>query len=314
MNTKCISFLLLVIATFFWSGNYVVGRIYSHEIPPFSLCFWRWLIAGLILFPFTIKSAITYRHIIYKNLKIIIFLSITGITLYNSLIYFALHYTGVGNTGLIISLLPTSTLIFSFIIDKEKIFKNQIWGLLASFLGVIVLITKGKIQQIFFGNINIGNLFLLLAVIAWSLYTVLLKKITDKIPKTTLLFVVIICGIFFLFPLYMIELVHFGSFQLTTNTFISLFYISFFCSIVAFLCWNTGVAKVGAVIAGFFFYLIPFFSIILGKIFFHEKLYISYIFGWALLFFGFYFGCLKKITKDQYDLPPQVLPLLELDS
>lgn len=304
MNTKFISFLLLAIATFLWSGNYVVGRIYSHEIPPFSLCFWRWLIAGLILFPFTIKSAITYRHIIYKNLKIIIFLSITGITLYNSLIYFALHYTGVSNTGLIISLLPTATLIFSFIINKEKISKNQILGLLVSFLGVIVIITKGKIQQIFFGNINIGNLFLLLAVIAWSLYTVLLKKVTDKIPKITLLFVVIICGIFFLFPLYMIELVHFGSFQLTTNAFISLFYISFFCSIVAFLCWNTGVAKVGAVIAGFFFYLMPFFSIILGKIFFHEKLDISYIFGWALLFFGFYFGCFKKkITKDQYDMP-----------
>tara|TARA_B100000965_G_scaffold365782_1_gene350520 strand:- start:316 stop:537 length:222 start_codon:yes stop_codon:yes gene_type:complete len=70
-NNK-LAYLLLVLTTLFWSGNFVVGKAASiYEIPPFTLNFYRWLFAGIILLPFTLKEILKKKTI---YLKILVFL------------------------------------------------------------------------------------------------------------------------------------------------------------------------------------------------------------------------------------------------
>ena len=63
-NKNNLAYLLLFLTTLFWSGNFIVGKAASlYEIPPFSLKFYRWFFAGLILFPFTIKEIIKKKKL-----------------------------------------------------------------------------------------------------------------------------------------------------------------------------------------------------------------------------------------------------------
>ena len=59
--------MLAIIATFIWSGNFIVARGVINEIPPISIAFFRWLCATVLLFPFVIKSVIKEWKAIKKS-------------------------------------------------------------------------------------------------------------------------------------------------------------------------------------------------------------------------------------------------------
>ena len=62
------AYLMLVLATLFWAGNFIVGKAaFVENIPPMSLVFFRWLLVWLILLPFTYKEIIKYKEIILKT-------------------------------------------------------------------------------------------------------------------------------------------------------------------------------------------------------------------------------------------------------
>ena len=88
------AYIFLILATLFWSGNFIVGKAASHfEIPPFTLNFYRWTFAWLILAPFTLREIINKKNYIFKNIKLIVVLGITSITIFNSIVYYSLNFT-----------------------------------------------------------------------------------------------------------------------------------------------------------------------------------------------------------------------------
>ena len=101
-NTVAYTFLLF--AALFWSGNFIVGKAASlFEIPPFTLNFYRWLFAWLILAPFTLQEIFKKKKYVFENIKLIIILGITSITLFNSIVYYSLNFTNVISGVLMIS-------------------------------------------------------------------------------------------------------------------------------------------------------------------------------------------------------------------
>ena len=95
-NKNNLAYLLLILTTIFWSGNFIVGKAASmYEIPPFSLNFYRWFFAWLILVPFTIPEILEKRNYIIKNYKLFIILGVTSITVFNSIVYYSLNFTQV---------------------------------------------------------------------------------------------------------------------------------------------------------------------------------------------------------------------------
>ena len=90
------AYLVLVLTTLFWSGNFIAGKFASSfGIPPFSLNFYRWLIAGLLLLPLTYKEILDFKSEIFKNLGSFLILGISSITIFNSIVYYSLNYTQV---------------------------------------------------------------------------------------------------------------------------------------------------------------------------------------------------------------------------
>ena len=107
MNKTNLAYILLVLTTIFWSGNFIVGKAATiYDIPPFSLNFFRWLFAGIILLPFTFKEIILKKNYIKENFGLFIILGITSITVFNSIVYYSLYFTQVITGVLMISTIP----------------------------------------------------------------------------------------------------------------------------------------------------------------------------------------------------------------
>ena len=148
-DNNFLAYLYLFLTVTFWAGNFVVGKLASfYEVPPFSLNFYRWLFAWLILAPFTIPEILEKRNYIIKNYKLFIVLGVTSITVFNSIVYYSLNYTQVINGVLLISTIPVWIIVVSTILRVEKSNIYQIIGVSLSLLGVIFIITKADLNLI----------------------------------------------------------------------------------------------------------------------------------------------------------------------
>ena len=164
-NNNNLAYLILILTTIFWSGNFIVGKAASmYQIPPFSLNFYRWFFAGLILLPFTYKELIKKKKYIINNLGFFIVLGITSITIFNSIVYYSLYYTQVISGILMISTIPVWIIFISSILKIEKTNIFQIIGVILSLTGVIFIITKADLNLIKNLDFNKGDLSMVIAM------------------------------------------------------------------------------------------------------------------------------------------------------
>ncbi|MCA1927110.1 MAG: DMT family transporter [Calditerrivibrio sp.] len=280
------AYLLLVLTSLFWSGNFVLSKGINQLIPPISLGFWRWLIAGIILLPFSVKFLLSDIKLIKKNILYINLLAILGVSTFNTLIYTAVHYTSAINAILINSFVPIIILLVSFVIYRDKPSFRQISGIIISMVGIFNIMLRGEITKIFELSFNRGDILVIIAAFVWAVYTVLLKSFPKGLHPLSFLQSIIIFGIIYMFPFYINEYLTVGGFTLNIKTIGSILYVSIFASVIAFIFWNRAVKEVGANKAGPFVHLMPVFGTILAVSFLGETLYIYQIVGILLVFFG----------------------------
>ena len=293
-----LAYLFLILATIFWSGNFIVGKAASiFEIPPFSLNFYRWLFAGLILIPFTFKELILKKNYIYKNLGFFIILGITSITIFNSIVYYSLHYTQVISGVLMISTIPVWIIFISSILKIEKTNIFQIIGVGLSLLGVIFIITKADLNLIKNLDFNKGDLTMVVAMFSWAIYSALLKKKNYEISQITLLQVVIITGLIFLIPIYIIEMSLGNVIKLDKPFLLTLTYVVLFPGLASFFFWIKGIALIGANRAGAFLHLMPIFGAIMAMVIFKEKFMFYHILGAIFIISGITLSNKKVLKK-----------------
>ena len=189
---------MLVLATLFWAGNFVVGKIaFIESVPPFSLTFFRWLLVWLILIPFTYKEFFKLKNEILDNLFLLFLLGLTSVGLFNSFIYNALNFTQVINASLFNAVIPPTIILFCFLFKIEKTNKFQILGLIISVFGILSIITKLDLNNLLSLNFNKGDLIMIGGVITWGLYSSFLKKKKFTLPLLTLVQVLCTFGLIF---------------------------------------------------------------------------------------------------------------------
>ena len=290
-----LAYLLLILTTIFWSGNFIVGKAASiYEIPPFSLNFYRWFFAGVILMPFTIKELINKKNYIFSNLGFFVILGITSITIFNSIVYYSLYYTQVISGVLMISTIPVWIIFISSMLNIEKTNIFQIIGVALSLTGVIFIITKADINLIKNLDFNKGDLTMVIAMFSWALYSSLLKKKKYEISQITLLQVVIITGLIFLIPIYFIEMSMGNLIKLGKPFYLTLTYVVLFPGLASFFFWIKGIGIIGANRAGAFLHLMPIFGAIMAMIIFDEKFMFYHFLGAVFIIAGITLSNKKK--------------------
>ena len=281
------AYIFLILTTLFWSGNFIVGKAASlYEIPPFTLNFYRWTFAWLILAPFTLKEIIEKKNYIFENIKLIIILGITSITIFNSIVYYSLNFTQVISGVLMISTIPVMIIFFSSLLKIEKTNFYQIMGVIFSMLGVIVIVTQLNGEKILELSFNKGDLSIIIAMLSWALYSALLKKKKLELSQISLLQVIISSGLIFLLPIYLIEMNQGRFVTLELPFILTLIYVVLFPGLASFICWIKGIGLIGANRSGIFLHLMPIFSTILAILIFKEKFMIFHLVGAMLIISG----------------------------
>ena len=281
------AYLFLTLAALFWSGNFIVGKAASaYEIPPFSLNFYRWFFAFLILFPFTYKEVINKKNYVFENLRLFIILGITSITIFNSIVYYSLYYTQVISGILMISTIPVWILFFASFFKIEKTNLFQILGVILSLTGVLFIVTKADIQLIKELEFNKGDLSMVIGMLSWAIYSALLRKKTHPISQLALLEIIIICGFIFLVPIYFIEMSFGNKIVLGLPFILTLSYVVLFPGIFAFLFWIKGIDIIGANRSGVFLHLMTIFGALMAIVILGEKFMFYHFLGAIFIIAG----------------------------
>jgi len=291
------AYIFLILATLFWSGNFIVGKAASFfEIPPFSLNFYRWSFAWLILAPFTLKEIIQKKDHILKNIKLILVLGITSITIFNSIVYYSLNYTQVISGVLMISTIPVMIIFFSWVFKIEKTNTYQILGVIFSLLGVAIIVTKADLDILINLNFNKGDLWMVVAMFSWAIYSALLRKKKFDLSQASLLQIIISAGLIVLLPAYLIEKAL--GFELNVNLpfILTLSYVVLFPGLASFICWIKGIAIIGPNRSGIFLHLMPIFSTVLAILIFKEQFMNYHLFG-AIFIIGGIFLSSRKLKN-----------------
>ena len=299
MTKTNLAYFMLVLTTIFWSGNFIVGKTASfYEIPPFSLNFFRWFFAGIILLPFTINEMLKKKNYIIHNLKFFLILGITSITIFNSVVYYSLYHTQVITGLLMISTIPVWIMFISSMLKIEKTNIYQIFGVIMSLIGVILIITRIDVKIIKTLNFNRGDIAMIIAMLSWAIYSSLLKKKKYKISQLTLLQLVIIFGLIFLIPISIGELLLGNTIKLGTPFYLTLTYVVFFPGLLAFFFWIKGISIIGANRAGIFLHLMPIFGAIMAILIFNEKFMYYHFFGTIFIIAGITLSN-KRVFKNE---------------
>jgi drug/metabolite transporter (DMT)-like permease len=297
LSKKYLAYLLLVLATLFWSGNFIVGKFATlFQIPPLTLNVFRWISVWLILMPFTYKEISNHLPHIKKKWFVISFMGVITISTFNSVVYFALNYTQVINAVLVLAAIPAATIFFSSLMNIERTNIFQLLGLFLSIIGIGSIISSGDIQKIISLNFNKGDLWMLVCVITWALYSTLLKKNKFKFSQFTLIQLMVSVGILFLIPQYFYEKSIGLELNFNKAFFLILFYVVIFPAIAAYYCWQKGIEIIGPNRASMFIQLMPLFSAVMAIIIFNEKFELYHFTGAAFIVSGIYLS--NKKTND----------------
>lgn len=282
----------------FWSGNFILGRAFAADIAPITLAYWRWLVALLIFIPFSYKLFIAEFAIIRAHFLRLSLMGILAVSGFNTFVYLGLQHTTATNALLINSFIPILIILLSRVFPGTPILTRQFIGILVSTAGMILLVTRGKLDNFLDLNFNRGDLWMLLAAFCWASYSISLRWRPQQLSAASFLLISIIIGLTVLGPFYWLNVLEEAPIALNAPNLVVIGYVAVFASIGAFLLWNQGVKLVGAGTAGQFIHLMPVFGAALAIMFLGERLHWFHIIGALAIGSGIYLSVKKPSMQE----------------
>ena len=277
------------LATLCWllsAGVYVAAKAVTTEMPPWALCFWRVFIAFLILLPITHRHWSAMLSLVRQRWFSLLVIGGLGLSITQGLIYMGLNYTTAINAGLIIALMPVMTMVLARFLLNETVGTWQFIGSIIAFAGMAIIVTRGDLSALVRLDLNVGELFVVGAAIAFALYTVLLRRAKYELPGLPLLVVLLGAGVVAAIPFYTWELTHDERTALTAKGLLALIYTAGPGGALMYYLFNLSVQALGASRAGVFLYLQTVFVAVLACLFLGERLLAYHLVGALFILVG----------------------------
>ncbi|MEH6576758.1 MAG: DMT family transporter [Amphritea sp.] len=288
------AYFLLTLTTLFWAGNFVTARGIHEDFPPLTMSFIRWGLALVIISPLFIPRLKRNWPLIRQHLPILSLLAIVGVASFNSLIYIGLQTTMATNATLMQSGIPIIILMISSLFLGESVSARQWIGVFISLAGIITLIGRGDISILQSLAFNSGDLWVFVAVLCWSAYSVLLRWKPVELDGFTFFGFTVMVAVMVIFPFMLWEVLSGLAPVWSVRTSGAIVYMAICPSILAYIFWNRGVAELGAATAGLFIHLLPLFGLILSVIFLGEQIQTFHLTGMGLIFTGIYLAIISR--------------------
>jgi drug/metabolite transporter (DMT)-like permease len=257
-RSKARAVAFLVGATLFWAGNYVVGAAAVRSISPLSLTYFRWVIAVGPLFLIAHLVERPAWGEVWRRWRLLLVLGVLGLAAYPLLVYQALRHTSALNAALINSFNPAVIVVVAAVVLRERVGWRGVLGVGVGAVGVMMVLTGGRLLDVMRMQYNMGDLLMLGAIGCWTAYTVLGRGMrgVPPIASTAVQALIVV--------LVMTPAAVTGGVGIpgSVEGRASLLFIGLFPSVVAYLMWNSALVTIEAGRAGVFLNLITVFTAI----------------------------------------------------
>jgi drug/metabolite transporter (DMT)-like permease len=275
-------YLYPLLAILIWAGNTVVNKLAVGVIFPAEIGFYRWVLAGILFTPFMLKPVLANWATIKPNLGKIFILGVLGMAVYQSLAYFAATLTSATNMGIILSLMPMMALTLSITSLGNRLTAGALVGAVLSFGGVLVVISAGNLSTLIEQGVNMGDAMMLVATLAYAVYSTLLKKWQLRMPPLQLLYLQVLVAIIVLLPLFVLS----PKAGLSPSNIPLILYACIPTSMLAPLMWMHAISRLGPSRTTLFFNLLPIVTALIAAAVLGERLALYHLLGGALTLGG----------------------------
>ena len=279
------AYLSLVIATLCWGGNAVAGKLAVGHVSPMMLTFWRWFVAVAIIFAISVPQLVKDWPIVRKNLPILIFLGVIGYVVFNAALYTAVNYTTAINVTVEQAVIPMLIFVINFLLFRMKVSWAQILGFTLTLFGGVITAVHGDLGTLVTLTVNFGDAIMMIAVMAYAIYTVALRW-RPQVNWRTLMAFPALFALICTTPLVFWEFAADRRLWPETRGWRIVLYTGIFASLIAQILYIVGVQKIGANRAGLFINLVPVFGTLLSVAILGEALQVFHIVALALALGG----------------------------
>ena len=287
-------FVLLTLTALFWGGNAVAGRFADGFVSPMWLTFGRWSIAVVIVGWLGREAIRRDLPVMRERWRYLALMGATGFTLFNFMLYTALHYTSAINVAIEQSAMPLFIFALSYALFRTRVRLVQLAGFLLTAAGVWVTATYGDIAAPFrgegplsgFGGLNRGDLIMIFAAFAYAAYTAFLPKKPAMDPLSFLFAIMLAAWVVALAGLGFETSMGWSLPPQGAQGWLVVLYAGIFPSILAQAFYIRGVEGIGANAAGLFINLVPVFAALLSVLVLGEALEVFHAVAFALVVGG----------------------------
>ncbi len=283
--------ILLLLCVIFWGWSFVATKIAVEYVNPFELLAIRYVFAlPILLFAFFSKK-IKFKF--ERRDKIAVLLGSTIITAHFLIQITGLQFTSATNTGWIISISPLVMALLAYLILKEKIFARQIYGIILATIGIVLLVSKGKLTNLDWLS-STGDWLVLASACTWAFYSVATKFVSERQNPLA-----VTIGVLGPSAIAVILYVAFTSdwskfLHLPLEAMLALIFLGVFAMGLAQWFWQVGMAKLGAARSGMFLYLEPLFTTALAVPYLNEEFGLVSAIGGILVLLGVFVAEKRK--------------------
>ncbi|MEN3931215.1 DMT family transporter [Microvirga sp. W0021] len=174
-------YAILVAAAAMWGANTLFSRLAVNEVSPMLLTLFRWLAVCAVMWPISARELPKYWPLLKPQIIKISIMGILGFTGFNACIYAAAYHTTAVNISIIQGSLPIMVMLGAVILYNVRIGWQQIIGILITLSGVAIIALRGDLQTLLNMDLNIGDLYMLLASLFYAIFTLGLRD-KPKVP------------------------------------------------------------------------------------------------------------------------------------
>ncbi len=281
-------YAMIIAAAMILASNHIIARYLNGVVPPIGLVFWRMTIGSLVLLPIAARGVLVHRQLIRAEWKLFVVMACLFVPLANGTIYIAYNFTTALNGGVVTTVQPALTVLFSWLLFRDFINWKQGVGIFIAAVGVLIIFTRGNPTNLLAFQPNVGDLLILAATVFIALHNVLLRRVPKQISTFSFMLVIQVIGVAITLPIYIAESIFYRPVPVDLVTVGTLLWLGIAITTIAVGLMNTAVRLIGANKASMGNYVRSLFTAVLAIVLLSEELHLFHALALALVIGGVY--------------------------
>ena len=297
MKSRNLAIVALFLVQLLYGFNYTFAKTVMNEgyVKPFGFVLLR--VAGATLLFWLMSLFLPNEKIDKKDFFQLFLASVFGVFINMLLFLKGLEFTTPIHASTIMTITPIVILILSIFMLKERITSLKILGVIIGFIGALILTLYGQSARAA-DNILFGNLMIFLNAVSYSVYVILIKKLTAKYHPFTFIKWLFLFGLILVTPFGFSEVQEIQWQSFTPYVTFSVIFVVVGATFGTYLLNPLAISRLKASTVGIFIYLQPVIAglfAILNGVDFVDAIKIS---AMLLIFLGVYFVSKKPKTTN----------------